>query len=272
MRAASIARGSRSDEARSPARLLGRAAADRRARADPRSGAAGLRHRVHRRGLGLRRVRAAGLVGVADLDHPARHVDRAAVGPHAGVVRDARAHARPPLRWPDGARPRGLGTPGGRGLVRRTVRRSRWRAPASTSTSSARSSPARRRSRTPGPHHPLPYDGPGSLGLGKPLRPITHPLRPDLPIWLGAEGPKNVALTAEIADGWLPIYYAPKVADMYRSLVGRGLRSARRPVRPRRLRDRSELLGRRHRRRRRRARRDAPGPGLLHRRHGRAGT
>jgi F420-dependent oxidoreductase-like protein len=73
-----------------------------------------------------------------------------------------------------------------------------------------------------GPHHPLPYDGPGSLGLGKPLRPITHPLRPDLPIWLGAEGPKNVALTAEIADGWLPIYYSPKVADMYRSWLAEG--------------------------------------------------
>ena len=73
-----------------------------------------------------------------------------------------------------------------------------------------------------GPHHSLPYDGPGSLGLGKPLRSITHPLRPDLPIWLGAEGPKNVALTAEIADGWLPIYYAPKVADMYRSWLAEG--------------------------------------------------
>ena len=58
-----------------------------------------------------------------------------------------------------------------------------------------------------GPHHPMPFTGDGSLGLGKPLKPITHPLRADLPIWLGTEGPKNVALTAEIADGWLPIYY-----------------------------------------------------------------
>ena len=54
----------------------------------------------------------------------------------------------------------------------------------------------------PGPHYPLPY--PGGTGLGKPLKPITHPLRADLPIILGAEGPKNVALAAEIADGWLP--------------------------------------------------------------------
>src|SRR5579884_3928312 len=58
-----------------------------------------------------------------------------------------------------------------------------------------------------GPHFPLPYHGPNSLGLGKALKPITHPLRADLPIWLGSEGPKNIALTAEIADGWLPIYY-----------------------------------------------------------------
>lgn len=58
-----------------------------------------------------------------------------------------------------------------------------------------------------GPHYPLPY--PGGTGLGKPLRSITHPLRPDIPIVLGAEGPKNVALTAEIADGWLPIFTSP---------------------------------------------------------------
>ena len=66
-----------------------------------------------------------------------------------------------------------------------------------------------------GPHYPLPFTGDNSLGLGKALKPITHPLRGDLPIWLGAEGPKNVALSAEIADGWLPIYYSPKVAEMY---------------------------------------------------------
>jgi F420-dependent oxidoreductase-like protein len=73
-----------------------------------------------------------------------------------------------------------------------------------------------------GTHHELPFTGEGSIGLGKPLRPITHPLRPDLPIWLGAEGPKNVALTAEIADGWLPIYYSPKVGGMYQSWLDEG--------------------------------------------------
>lgn len=73
-----------------------------------------------------------------------------------------------------------------------------------------------------GPHYPLPYDGPGSVGLGKPLKPITHPLRSDIPIWLGAEGPKNVAQTAEIADGWIPIFYTPKSAAMYQPWLDEG--------------------------------------------------
>ena len=66
-----------------------------------------------------------------------------------------------------------------------------------------------------GPHYPLPYAGPHATGLGKPLKSITHPLRSDLPIFLGAEGPKNVALAAEIADGWLPLYYSPFRNDVY---------------------------------------------------------
>lgn len=73
-----------------------------------------------------------------------------------------------------------------------------------------------------GPHYPLPYRGPGSLGLGKPLKPITHPLRADVPILLGAEGPKNVALAAEVADGWLPIFYSPKVAPLYNGWLAEG--------------------------------------------------
>ena len=66
-----------------------------------------------------------------------------------------------------------------------------------------------------GTHYPLPYTGEGSWGLGKPLKSITHPLRKDLPIFLGAEGPKNVAMTAEIADGWLPLYYSPYRQEVY---------------------------------------------------------
>ncbi|MEV0110751.1 LLM class F420-dependent oxidoreductase [Nocardia sp. NPDC050799] len=73
-----------------------------------------------------------------------------------------------------------------------------------------------------GPNYPLPYNGAGATGLGKPLKPITHPLRADLPIWLGAEGPKNVALTAEIADGWLAIYYTPRMANVYNEWLDEG--------------------------------------------------
>jgi F420-dependent oxidoreductase-like protein len=73
-----------------------------------------------------------------------------------------------------------------------------------------------------GPHYPLPFTGPGSVGLGKPLKPIVHPLRADIPIWLGAEGPRNVAQTAEIADGWIPIFYTPRSAGMYQPWLDEG--------------------------------------------------
>ena len=73
-----------------------------------------------------------------------------------------------------------------------------------------------------GPHYPLPLSGPGAAGLGKPLKSIVHPLRPDIPIMLGAEGPRNVALAAEICDGWLPIFYSPRLADMYNEWLDEG--------------------------------------------------
>jgi F420-dependent oxidoreductase-like protein len=59
-------------------------------------------------------------------------------------------------------------------------------------------------------------------GYGKPLKSIVHPLRADLPIYLAAEGPKNVALAAEIADGWLPMFYAPRVDHVYREALAKG--------------------------------------------------
>ncbi|CAN5523813.1 LLM class F420-dependent oxidoreductase [soil metagenome] len=73
-----------------------------------------------------------------------------------------------------------------------------------------------------GPHYPLPLAGEGTTGLGKPLKPIVHPLRADIPLMLGAEGPKNVALSAEICDGWLPIFYTPRMADTYNSWLDEG--------------------------------------------------
>jgi F420-dependent oxidoreductase-like protein len=66
-----------------------------------------------------------------------------------------------------------------------------------------------------GEFYPLPYQGPGAWGMGKPLKSITHPLRADLPIFIGAEGPKNVTQTADIADGWLPLYYSPYRQEVY---------------------------------------------------------
>ncbi len=66
-----------------------------------------------------------------------------------------------------------------------------------------------------GEYHAVPYRGPDATGLGRPLRSITHPLRPGLPVLLGAEGPRNVAQTARIADGWLPLYFSPQTASLH---------------------------------------------------------
>src|SRR5262252_5383659 len=65
-----------------------------------------------------------------------------------------------------------------------------------------------------GEHYALPY--PGGARLGKPLKLIVRPLRSDIPIYLGAEGPKNVAMATEIADGWLPLFYSPYRTEVYR--------------------------------------------------------
>ena len=70
-----------------------------------------------------------------------------------------------------------------------------------------------------GDYYKLPYDGPGGVGLGKPLKLITHPLRSEIPIYVGAEGPKNVRMTTEIADGWLPMFFSPYRTDMYGDAV-----------------------------------------------------
>ena len=64
-----------------------------------------------------------------------------------------------------------------------------------------------------GEHYRIPWDGQGATGLGKPLKLMLRPLRAEIPIYLAALGPKNVALAAEIADGWLPIFVAPERFD-----------------------------------------------------------
>ena len=62
----------------------------------------------------------------------------------------------------------------------------------------------------------------GGTGLGKPLKLIVHPLRSDIPIYVAAIGPKNVALAAEVADGWLPVFFSPKRAHVFRESLDQG--------------------------------------------------
>jgi F420-dependent oxidoreductase-like protein len=82
-----------------------------------------------------------------------------------------------------------------------------------------------------GDYYNIPYTGPDATGLGKPLRSILHG-RPDLPIYLAAIGPKNIALTAEIADGWIPIFFSARRMKMFRAWLDEGFqRGGRGPER-----------------------------------------
>jgi len=71
----------------------------------------------------------------------------------------------------------------------------------------------------------LPYTGPGALGVGKPLTSILH-MNPRLPIWLGTGTEANVKLTAEIADGWLPLGFVPRLMPMLKPWLEEGFRRA----------------------------------------------
>ena len=78
-----------------------------------------------------------------------------------------------------------------------------------------------------GVHYDIPYTGADATGLGKPLKIIVHPRRSDIPIYLAAIGPKNVELAAEIADGWLPIFFSPeRYADTFGASVEAGFAKA----------------------------------------------
>jgi len=79
-----------------------------------------------------------------------------------------------------------------------------------------------------GPHYPLPY--PDGTGLGKPLKSTLHPVRERIPIFLGAEGPKNVALAGEICDGWMALFFAPEHQDFYRENLTAGLEKSGRTL------------------------------------------
>jgi len=77
-----------------------------------------------------------------------------------------------------------------------------------------------------GVEYQIPYRGPGATGLGKPLKSILHPVRTEIPVYLAAIGPKNVALAGEIADGWLPIFYAPEHEGQFTASLDEGLARA----------------------------------------------
>jgi F420-dependent oxidoreductase-like protein len=77
-----------------------------------------------------------------------------------------------------------------------------------------------------GEHYNIPYDGPDATGLGKPLKIIGRP-RADIPIYVAAIGPKNVELAAEIADGWLPIFFSPyRLSETYGAALDAGFAKA----------------------------------------------
>ena len=80
-----------------------------------------------------------------------------------------------------------------------------------------------------GTYYQIPYRGSDASGLGKPLRSILHG-RADLPIYLAAIGPRNVALAAEIADGWLPVFFSPERMALFRSSLQEGFARGARPA------------------------------------------
>ncbi len=76
-----------------------------------------------------------------------------------------------------------------------------------------------------GDYYQIPYAGADATGLGKPLRSILHG-RPDMPIYLAAVGPRNVALAAEIAEGWIPVFFSARRMTMFREWLDEGFRAA----------------------------------------------
>jgi F420-dependent oxidoreductase-like protein len=76
-----------------------------------------------------------------------------------------------------------------------------------------------------GEYYEIPYRGSDATGLGKPLKSILHG-RADIPIYLAAIGPRNVALAAEIADGLLPVFFSPHRMGVFRESLEAGFRAA----------------------------------------------
>lgn len=64
-----------------------------------------------------------------------------------------------------------------------------------------------------GPHYQLPLPADRGTGLGKPLKLINYPVRAEIPVFVASIGPRNVELTAEVADGWIPVFFHPEKAQ-----------------------------------------------------------
>jgi len=75
-----------------------------------------------------------------------------------------------------------------------------------------------------GEHYQIPYRGPDATGLGKPLKSILHGRQ--IPIYIAAIGPKSVEQAAEIADGWLPVWYSPYRTHVYKGTIEAGFKRA----------------------------------------------
>jgi F420-dependent oxidoreductase-like protein len=74
-----------------------------------------------------------------------------------------------------------------------------------------------------GTYYQLPYRGDDATGLGKPLKLMNRPKNPNIPIYLAAIGPKNVTLSAEVADGWLPVFFSPeRTREVYQPHLDEG--------------------------------------------------
>ena len=136
----------------------------------------------------------------------ARHGHPADARAHPGHDRDDRRHARSAQRRARAARPRPLRAPGRRGLARSALRQAAPRTREYVEI--LRRIGARGAAGHQGEEYQIPIAG--GTGLGKPLKLTLHPLRPRIPIYLAAIGPKNIELAGEIADGWLPVFLAPR--------------------------------------------------------------
>ena len=105
--------------------------------------------------------------------------------------------------------------------------------PGRSSTCAGRCGPARRRSSTRARYYSMPLPPDQGTGLGKALKIIAHPVRPAIPIWVAALGEKNVAMTAEVADGWIPMLFMPeKARDVWGASLDAGRGQARPGPRP----------------------------------------